>query len=793
MYNNSSNPTITTCRFNDNSARAGGGMYNFANSSPTLVNCTFSGNSATTDAGGGILNDTSSPTLTGCTLSGNSAAGRGGGMFNAYNNPALNNCTFSGNTAPSGGAMYNMGASPALANCTFSGNAASSSGAGMYNFYGSHPAIRNSILWGDGSEEIYNDIAGTPLSSDATAADSVIQDGCPENSTCTNVIAADPLLASLGDYGGVARTMALLPGSSAIDAGNNATCAATDQRGMSRPQNGACDMGAFESQGFTLAKTGGDNQSAVISTSFVAPLALTVTAGNAAEPVNGGAITFVPPASGPGLDPATPFTLTVSGGAVSRSVAANGTIGTYAVPAASAGATGVSFSLTNVAQPDTAIDSQPNDPSNGIAVTFSFHGTGGIPPLAFQCSIDGGAFSACTSPRTYSGLGDGSRTFWVRTRDVVGNTDATPAGYTWTVDTVPPPVPIAAAATNVVDTGFSANWEGVADASGYYLDVAVDDAFTSFVTGFSGRNVGNFLTATVSGLAPGSTYYYRVRAYDSVANVSTNSGTISQTTLPGPVTRVVVEPGVAGTVYSAVDGGGIWKSTDGGDTWNAASNQPANLRVKGLVIHPSSHSTLFAATYGGGVYKSMDGGDNWNACANTNLTNLNADTLAIDQSGTLYAGTEGGIFKSADCGTWTTVNGGLTVDAATPPVTIAIDETTPATLYAGLDGGGVFKSENGGGTWTAAATQPGNARIKALAIKAGDSTKIFAATYGGGVFNSTDSGVTWNPCADQPTNLNAVSLTIDATGRLYAGTEAGVFVSNDNCASWNALNTGLPL
>jgi ligand-binding sensor domain-containing protein len=129
-----------------------------------------------------------------------------------------------------------------------------------------------------------------------------------------------------------------------------------------------------------------------------------------------------------------------------------------------------------------------------------------------------------------------------------------------------------------------------------------------------------------------------------------------------------------------------------------------------------------------------------------------------------------------------------------PTATVIIDPNDAAKIYAGLDGAGVFISANSGASWAPATTQPTNLRIKALVITPGDSTKLYAATYGGGVYQSANSGVDWSACANTNlTNLNLVSLTIDATGRLYAGTEAGVFVSNDNCASWNALNTGLPL
>jgi hypothetical protein len=123
---------------------------------------------------------------------------------------------------------------------------------------------------------------------------------------------------------------------------------------------------------------------------------------------------------------------------------------------------------------------------------------------------------------------------------------------------------------------------------------------------------------------------------------------------------------------------------------------------------------------------------------------------------------------------------------------IVVDPVTPTTLYAGLDGAGVYKSIDSGANWTAADTQPGNLNVRALVIPPGNGGKLFAATYGGGVFKSTDSGASWAACAVQPTELNLLSLVGDAGGTLYAGSEVGVFASVDGCVSWTALNNGLP-
>ncbi len=83
------------------------------------------------------------------------------------------------------------------------------------------------------------------------------------------------------------------------------------------------------------------------------------------------------------------------------------------------------------------------------------------------------------------------------------------------------------AASSIAGTSFFANWTICADASAYFLDVATDSGFTSFVAGYNNFNVGNVFTSSVTGLAYG-TYYYRVRAINA-CGTSANSGTITVT------------------------------------------------------------------------------------------------------------------------------------------------------------------------------------------------------------------------------------------------------------------------
>ncbi|EGV27862.1 Fibronectin type III domain protein [Thiorhodococcus drewsii AZ1] len=89
--------------------------------------------------------------------------------------------------------------------------------------------------------------------------------------------------------------------------------------------------------------------------------------------------------------------------------------------------------------------------------------------------------------------------------------------------------PAATAATDMTTSSFTANWQSVCDATGYKLDVSTNANFSSFVTSYSARDVGNTTSYSVTGLDSGTTYYYRIRAYGS-ASVSSASDTITANT-----------------------------------------------------------------------------------------------------------------------------------------------------------------------------------------------------------------------------------------------------------------------
>jgi predicted outer membrane repeat protein len=239
IFNINSSPALTNVTMNANSAQQGGGMFNISGSNPTLTDVTFLSNTAS-NQGGGMYNQASNPTLMKVTFDANSATNAGGGIYNDAGNLVLTNATFWANTGAMGGGLYTFNSSPSLNNVTFSGNSATYMGGSgaIANFGTDIMSLKNSIVWGNTpmNTQIY-DFAAT-----ATVSYSVIEGGYAG----TGNLNTNPLLGPLADNGGFTKTIALDLESSAVNTADNATCAATDQRGTARPQLGGCDMGAYE-------------------------------------------------------------------------------------------------------------------------------------------------------------------------------------------------------------------------------------------------------------------------------------------------------------------------------------------------------------------------------------------------------------------------------------------------------------------------------------------------------------------------------------------------------------------
>lgn len=226
--------------------------------------------------------------------------------------------------------------------------------------------------------------------------------------------------------------------------------------------------------------------------------------------------------------------------------------------------------------------------------------------------------------------------------------------------------------------------------------------------------------------------------------------------------------------------------------------QQDGLRVNVLGFDPTRPHTLYAGTTLRGVRALVlvrrascgaPTADTWRT-VNSGLANLDVNALAINPTtpSTLYAGTYGGAFRSTDGGdSWIAVNNGLT----NPYVfALAVNPITPSTLYAGTSEGGIFRSTDGGERWTAVLP---NSEIDAFAIDPNTPSTIYAAN--GGLLVSTDSGSTWTAIDTAelaPSAVVAVAVSPTTPRTLYAGTYGGgIFRSTDGGNSWTTVDAGL--
>jgi hypothetical protein len=228
--------TVTDSTISDNSVSGGaeleGGGIENVEGTMTVTGSTLSGNSA--QLGGGIVNG-GTATVTECTLSGNSATGIGGGIVNGSNSTlTVADCTISGNSANVGGGIFNLGNPPHVANTIIAGNTESGTGSSDPDVSGIYSPTDHNLIGVVGDATGFTGANGSLV---GTSAGPI-----------------DPLLGPLQNNGGPTQTMALLPGSPAIDAGDDAPPSpfpplipATDQRGFARFA-GVIDIGAFESQ-----------------------------------------------------------------------------------------------------------------------------------------------------------------------------------------------------------------------------------------------------------------------------------------------------------------------------------------------------------------------------------------------------------------------------------------------------------------------------------------------------------------------------------------------------------------
>ena len=260
---------------------------------------------------------------------------------------------------------------------------------------------------------------------------------------------------------------------------------------------------------------------------------------------------------------------------------------------------------------------------------------------------------------------------------------------------------------------------------------------------------------------------------------------IGEAPQPSSISSFAIDPGHSERVLAAATTSGllgsstIFQSHDAGETWLQVATF-SSTDILALAYHPSRAGTVFAV------------GVRWRC--------FQAPCFP------LYSRLGSVILRSVDSGaTWNDVTDGL-VRSGSPIVAVAFDSTAPDRIYAAGDGG-VFVSEDGGAQWMLSVSgMEGCPAVTSLAMRADG---VLFAGVGrftshrfdcGGVFRSSDGGRSWSATGPGPHYVT--SVTIDPTNprTMYAGAarpgffspDGGVFRTTDGGENWSPFGAGLP-
>jgi photosystem II stability/assembly factor-like uncharacterized protein len=237
-------------------------------------------------------------------------------------------------------------------------------------------------------------------------------------------------------------------------------------------------------------------------------------------------------------------------------------------------------------------------------------------------------------------------------------------------------------------------------------------------------------------------------------------------------------PGDPATYYFGGTGGGVWKSTDGALTWTSVFDQEGTSAIGSLAVAPSDPNIVYVGTgeaclrgnisHGDGVYKTLDGGKTWKnlglrdsrAIGKVIVNPKNPDIAFVAALGHPFGpNAERGIFRTLDGGkTWEKV---LYKDENTGGIDVAFDprnsnilfaalwevRRTPWSLSSGGPGSGLYRSNDGGGTWKRLDEKglPKGPYGRIGVSVAANSDRVYALVQAndGGLYRSDDGGDTW--------------------------------------------------
>jgi len=265
---------------------------------------------------------------------------------------------------------------------------------------------------------------------------------------------------------------------------------------------------------------------------------------------------------------------------------------------------------------------------------------------------------------------------------------------------------------------------------------------------------------------------------------------------------MIIDPRDANLMYAGANGQNqFWKSTNGGINWTLKNNGIVGFGgwIHGLTIDPTNSAVLYLNGYSGAIMKSTDRGENWLFAGNGIGQEINAINIDYTNPNTIYAAGIGwiggsGVWKSTDKGlTWARLTSGFPTDRPYPSIqAMAMDPANPQILYVGgwpMSGFapiGVYKTTDGGNSWTAANTGLVSMQIRALAIDPINPSTVFAATDTG-LFRTKDGGARWDSTTLRRPLVRSLAFDPQDTNVVYAGLYgvATVSKSTDGGETWN--------
>lgn len=265
---------------------------------------------------------------------------------------------------------------------------------------------------------------------------------------------------------------------------------------------------------------------------------------------------------------------------------------------------------------------------------------------------------------------------------------------------------------------------------------------------------------------------------------------------PGLIYAVAIDPSAPATLYAATGNAGVFKSTDGGRQWTPMNEGLGSPAALSIAIDPSHPSTIYAGT-NRGVFRSDDGALTWVDSSNGigrdpfGFAYIYALATSAGPSTEIYAGTLRGVFKTTDGGaTWKSKNSGLRIGLFPAVQALAVDPVETNVVFAGAEyqglSGTLFKSIDGGDTWTPLTVGLTVGLVSSLTMDPADHRRLYAATRGQGLFTSRDGGDTWAPAGSGVLEKDLAAVAVSASPSVVyaAGQNLGFYRSSDGGLTW---------